>query len=132
MSVAAETVVFKCIVANGVEIVDVTISATPPPPAVPFAIAVRLVTSVASVVAETVVNIDGGVTRAIGISLVANVVVVFVDDIQAVVSKEVVVCTVEATALMVAIVVLIGASVAINGNCGQGCLICGPSMLSNT
>lgn len=129
-------VTFKGNVTNAVGIADVTISETPP--TVLFAIAVRLVTSVASVVAVTVLNVDGDVARVIGTNFVANVVVaaIVVVDGSRVVDNNVLAvvgCNVDTMAFTtVAIVVLTGASVAMNGNCGQGCLICGPSILSKT
>lgn len=131
---AAEMVVFKGVF---VEIVDVEISSTLPT-VLFIAIAVILVTSVVSVVAVTVVMVDRDVARVIGISFGANVVVVvpnvigirFVgNNVLAVVAA---VCSVDTTALMVAIVVFIGVSVAANGNWGQFGGICGPSILSNT
>lgn len=130
---AAEMVAFKGI--RVAEIVDVILSSTLP--TVLFAIRlVRLVTSVVSVVAVTVVTVDRGVVaRVIGTIILDSVVVVVVVDGSWVVGNNVlgvVVCSVDAMALMVAIVVFIGASVAINGNLGQGFLICGPSILSNT
>lgn len=137
IKVAAEMVTFEGNVTSAVEMVDVTISSTPPPaPIVLFAIAARLLTSVASVVAATVVIVVDDVARVIGTNFVANVGVI-VDQgsrgVDATTVAIVVGCSVDAMELaIVAIVVLIGASVGTNGNCGHGCLICGPSILSNT
>lgn len=131
----AEMVVFKGIVARVVEIVDVMLSSTLP--TVLFAIKlVRLVTTVASVVAVTVAIVDRGVVaRVIGTIIVDNVVAVLVVDVNWVVGSNVlgvVVCSVDAIVLMVAIVVFMGTSVGANGNFGQLSSRFGPSILSNT
>lgn len=131
----AEMVVFKGIVARVVEIVDVMLSSTLP--TVLFAIKlVRLVTTVASVVAVTVAIVDRGVVaRVIGTIIVDNVVAVLVVDVNWVVGSNVlgvVVCRVDAIVLMVAIVVFMGTSVGANGNFGQLSSRFGPSILSNT
>lgn len=133
MNVAAEMVVFKGIVASDVEMVDVRISSTLPT-VLFIAIAVILVTSVVNVVAVTEAMVGCDVARVIGTSFVANaVVVVGVNGIRFVGSSVLaVVVTVDTTALMVVIVVFIGAMVGANGYLGQFCGICGPSILSNT
>lgn len=136
MNVAAEMVVFKGIVASDVEMVDVRISSTLPT-VLFIAIAVILVTSVVNVVAVTEAMVGCDVARVIGTSFVANaVVVVGVNGIRfvgsSVLAVVVTVCSVDTTALMVVIVVFIGAMVGANGYLGQFCGICGPSILSNT
>lgn len=97
---------------------------------------VRLVTSVVTVVAVTVAMVDRGVVaRVIGTIIVDSVVALVVDGSNWVAGSNVlgvVVCSVDAIVAMVAIVVFIGASVAINGNLGHGCLSFSPSILSNT
>lgn len=128
-----EMVAFKGTVARVVETVDVMLS--PTVPAVPFAIKlVRLVTSVARVAAETVVTVDCGVVaRGIGTIIVDNVVAVLVVDGNWVVGNNVpgvVVCSVEAIVVIVAIVVFIGVSVGANGNFGQFSSRFGPSNCS--
>lgn len=131
----AEMVEFKGIDARVVEMVDVTLSSTPPTAL--FAIKlVRLVTTVVSVVAVTVAMVDRGVVaRVIGTIIVDNVVAVLVVDGNCVVGSRVlgvVVCSVVAIVLMVAIVVFMGVSVGANGNFGQLSSRFGPSILSNT
>lgn len=134
----AEMVAFKGIVARVVEIVDVILSSALPTAL--FAIKlVRLVTSVVSVVAVTVAMVDRGVVaRVIGTIIVDNVVtvLVMVDGNWVVGSNvlpAVVVCSVDAIALMVVIVVVfMGVSVGANGNFGQLSSRFGPSILSNT
>lgn len=129
----AEIVVLEGILASGVEMVGEKIC--PTPSTALFAVAVRFATSVVIVVVVIALIVDRDVARVIGTKSVANVVATLVvDDNRSVDSNVLVVdCSVDTTELMVVIVVvLIGASVAINGKCGHGYLICGPSILSNT
>lgn len=134
----AEMVVFKGIVAKVVEMVEmVDVMLLSTLPTVVFATKlVRLVTSVAIVVVATVAMVDRGVVaRVIGTIIVDNVVAVLVVDVNWVVGSNVlgvVVCSVDAIVLMVAIVVFMGVSVGANGNFGQFSSRFGPSILSNT
>lgn len=94
---------------------------------VPFPCPVKLDTIVAKVVAATATKVDRVVSLVNGETVVEDAVVVL-NRVGAIV----VVRNVDIIVRIVAVVVFIGASVAMNGNLGHGLIIGGPSIESNT
>lgn len=132
MSAVAEMAVVKGD-ANGEIVVDAISSI----PLMLFPTDVSVDTIVAKVVTAIVLRVDRVVGFVVDKTFVANVVVVVaivvgLVGITVVDIVVVVVVNVDKMVLIVAAVILFGASVGINGNLGHGSSIGGPSILSNT